>query len=158
MVENWSGVIVSTLCPRARSSATVVVSVRTTPLTCGAQASLTSAIFIRRSSGRNRGRSALATAGHPGRRGLHRLEPHLLGPVDDLHAAVKMLDQRGAALHPIAVVVIGDRSELADLGGVNMAAYHSIHAPLDSGVGDHFLIFGDELDGVLHALLEVRGE
>ncbi len=39
-----------------------------------------------------------------------------------------------------------------------MATHHPVHASLGGGVGDHFLIFGDELHGVLHALLEMRGK
>ena len=41
MVRNRSGPITSTTWPMARSSSTTVVSVRTTPFTCGAQASVT---------------------------------------------------------------------------------------------------------------------
>ncbi len=39
-VLNWSGLITSTVWPMAFSSATTRVRVRTTPLTCGSQASV----------------------------------------------------------------------------------------------------------------------
>src|SRR5207253_9632444 len=46
MVVNSCGVISSTVCPIAISSRRVDLSVRTTPLTCGSQASVTIRIFI----------------------------------------------------------------------------------------------------------------
>ncbi len=45
-VRNSSGVMVWTTWPMSCSSRVVDFSVRTTPLTCGSQASVTSAIFI----------------------------------------------------------------------------------------------------------------
>ena len=49
--RNRSGEITPTTCPCARNSAMVACSVRTTPLTCGSQASVTINIRMRRSRG-----------------------------------------------------------------------------------------------------------
>ncbi len=46
----------------------------------------------------------------------------LLGPVEDLHPPVEMLDQRGAAFDPVAVVPVFDAVEQAEFGGVDVAA------------------------------------
>src|SRR3546814_5953288 len=54
----------------------------------------------------------------------------LFRSVDDFHMAIAALDQRGAALHPIAVVVIGDIPELSDLGRMDVPADDSVDAPL----------------------------
>src|SRR6185369_388688 len=45
-----------------------------------------------------------------------------LGPLEDLQAAVRMFDERGAALHPVAVVDVGDAVDIAHLGLVDVAA------------------------------------
>ena len=94
----------------------------------------------------------------PFRRFSACLGPLALGPVEDLHAAVGMLDQGRAALHPVAVVVIGDLAQLADLGAVDMAADDAVGAALMGGVGDHLLEAGDELDGVLDPPLDMLAE
>ena len=50
-----------------------------------------------------------------------------------------MLDQRGAALHPVAVVVVGDFADLPDLGRMNVAANDAVGAALVGRMGDSFL-------------------
>src|ERR1700683_2106500 len=52
MVRKRSGVTVCTMWPAARTSPITISKVRTTPLTCGVQASLTSAILTRGPPGR----------------------------------------------------------------------------------------------------------
>ena len=50
----------------------------------------------------------------------------LARPVDDGDMALRVLGERGAALHPVAVVVIGDAAEIANLGSVDMAAHDAV--------------------------------
>src|SRR3989344_3934908 len=100
--------------PSARRRSVTAVSVRTTPLTCGAQASVMIAIFMLG--------CMLSSAVAPTGSGRHRFEilPHArlglgrlallhdLGPVQHFHPSVEMLDQSGAAFDPVAVVIIFD--------------------------------------------------
>lgn len=79
-------------------------------------------------------------------------------PVDDFHAAVRVLHQRGAAFHPVAIVVIGDVPEPADFSGVNVAAHHPVRPALASGVGHRLLEPADIFNRVLHLTLEVGGQ
>ena len=90
--------------PRARpprSSRRTACSVRTTPLTCGGQASVTI------SDAHQRG--CQARRGIRERRGQRVARRDLLRPVEDLHPPVEMLDQRGAAFDPVAVIIISRR-------------------------------------------------
>src|SRR6478736_5395660 len=100
------------------SSPVIAVSVRTTPLTCGSQASVTRA--MRTASGRRPERER----GPLGGAGLGLAAGDLLVPVEDLHPPVEVLDQRSAAFDPVAVVVIDDAFEIAHLGGVDVPADH----------------------------------
>ena len=59
-----------------------------------------------------------------------------------------MLDQSGAALHPIAVVIIFDALDIAELGGMDVAADNAVDAARACRLGDHFLEPADELDRV----------
>src|SRR3546814_13814792 len=111
----------SKTCPCASSSARTRLRVRTTPFTCGNQASLASRIFT--------------GSGSRARRLQHRQAPDL-GPGQDLQAAVHVLDPRRAAFHPIAVVDVEHAVDHAHLGGVDMAAADSVDA-LAPGPGPH---------------------
>src|ERR1700761_3702189 len=64
----------------------------------------------------------------------------LVGPVEQLHPAVMMLDQRGAALDPVAIVIIGHAGDVAHLGGVDMPAHHAIDAADAGGMRHDVLI------------------
>ena len=66
----------------------------------------------------------------------------LVGPVEDFHPAVEMLDQRGAAFDPVAVVVICDAVDLAHFGGVDMPADHAVDAARAGRLRDDFLEAG----------------
>src|SRR3546814_2969782 len=130
MVRNCSGQMTSKTCPCASSSARTRLRVRTTPFTCGNQASLASRIFT--------------GSGSRARRLQHRQAPDL-GTGQDLQAAVHVLDQRRAAFHPIAVVDVEHAVDHAHLGGVDMAADDSVDA-LAPGLGHHRLLeLADEL-------------
>ena len=50
-----------------------------------------------------------------------------------------MLDQGGAALHPVAVVAVEDAVDLADLGLVDVAADDAVDAAPAGLVGDRVL-------------------
>src|SRR5258708_7279792 len=50
-----------------------------------------------------------------------------LYPVHDLDAAVEVLGQRGAALHPVAAVVVCHAVHLAYVGLMGVAADHAVH-------------------------------
>ena len=84
--------------PAARSSCDTVSMVRTTPLICGRQASVTMAM-------RNRVYSAASCAGV--RRGSTDWRRACSSAqCDDSQPAVEILDQRRAALDPVAVVAV----------------------------------------------------
>src|SRR5579883_1312869 len=128
---------------------TMVSMVRTTPLICGLQASETMAIrksFSLRSYP-HRGVIAQHAAG-----ALARV---LVGPAQDAQAAVEILDQRGAALDPVAVVAVEDAVDGADLGMVDMAAHHAVDAAAARFARHRALIVADELHGVLDLVFEV---
>src|SRR5689334_21097306 len=112
MTETWW--------PSRSSSAFVRCSVRTTPLTCGAQASVTRA--------KCKGVAPLARHSEVQLAGHEHGELPPCGPFDDLQPAVAMLDQRGAALHPVAVIAIEDAVDLLDLGLVDVAADDAVQA------------------------------
>jgi hypothetical protein len=49
-------------------------------------------------------------------------------PVNDLEASVGVLDQRGEAFHPVAVVAVQHTVDHAHFGVVDVAAHHALHA------------------------------
>ena len=49
-------------------------------------------------------------------------------PIDDLQLAVGMLDERGQALDPVAVVGVEHAVDVAHLGVVDVAADHAVDA------------------------------
>ena len=53
----------------------------------------------------------------------HRLR---LGPAQQAQPAAEVLDQRRAALDPVAVVAVGDAVDLGDLRAVDVAADHAV--------------------------------
>src|SRR5580700_24231 len=78
------------------------------------------------------------------------LEAAPLGPIDDLEAAVEMLDQGGAAFHPVAVVAVKHPVELADLRVMNMAADDAVELAAAGLLGQRVGKGPDVLHGVLH--------
>ena len=78
----------------------------------------------------------------------------LVRPVDQLEAAVEMLDKRGAALHPVPIVAVQDTTDLADFRVMNVAADHPVQAATAGLVSDGIGEGADELHGVLDAVLE----
>jgi hypothetical protein len=57
------------------------------------------------------------------------------GPVDDRDLAGEILGEARAALDPVAVVVIGDAADLADLGAVDVAADDAVEPAMQRLVG-----------------------
>src|SRR5579872_1238771 len=117
----------------------VRMSVRTTPLTCGSQASETMTIRINRSIDSD---------------AQHR-EAAQVRPLQDLELAVAMFDQRRAALHPVAVVAVENRADLSDFGLVDMAADHAVDPAPAGLLGQRLLEIVDVSHGVLDLPLQV---
>src|SRR5271170_1764794 len=135
MVRKRSGPITSTTCPIARSSSATVASVRTTPLTCGNHASVTIRMRCDGAGGSiaSHPRSSMGdrVSGSLRQPGLARGEERELverRPIDQLQPAVVMLDQRGAALHPVTVVDVKHAGHLAHFGVMDVAANHAVEA------------------------------
>src|SRR5580704_12675548 len=110
----------------ARSSPATVVSVRTTPLTCGCHASEMIRMRCEGASGSIRGRFGKGIGSgslfDPGLARFEKRQPIQRGPIDQFHAAVMMLNQGGAAFNPIAVVHVHHTVDLAHFSVVNVAA------------------------------------
>ena len=56
--------------------------------------------------------------------------------LNHLERPVEMLDERGAALDPVAVVAIENAAEIADLGVMDVAADDAVDAAAPRLVGD----------------------
>src|SRR5947207_12168484 len=135
-VRRPSGEKSFTTWPRLTNSPETAASVRTTPLTCGNQASVTMAIRTRK---------------------LQEAVTHFW-PFDDLEAAVKMLDEGGAAFDPIAVIEIVDVVDHAVVRGMDMAADDALGAALAGFAHHGVLEMRDELDRLLDLEFEIGRE
>ncbi len=120
---------------------------RTTPLTCGCQASVATRIRIRprpwRPPRRGRARAGAAPPGLPAQG----------QPAHDLEPAVVVLGHEGAGFHEIARVDVGDAVDVPHGGVVDVAADHPVHGVLHGILRHHLLEVADEVDGVLHLQL-----
>src|SRR5271165_1752950 len=104
----------STTWPIAVNSRTTVARVRTTPLTCGFQASVTMRMRWEGAGGsmsvtpaRSVVRESVSgSCGNSAHARLEEREPVERYPVDQLESPIVMFDQRGAAFHPVAAVQI----------------------------------------------------
>lgn len=66
-----------------------------------------------------------------------------------------MLDQRGAAFDPVAIIAVDDAIDCTDVGGMDVAADNAIGAPA-LGLGDNGnLIVADVFDRVLDLVFDV---
>src|SRR4051794_18374221 len=135
MVRNRSGPITSTSWPIASSSPVTVVIVRTTPLTCGFQASVTTmmrdgpASASPRSAGANAGSAEVSgSLRHPRLRRRVERQTVQRRPVDQFQTPVLMFNQRGAAFHPVTAVQVLDRIHLTHFGVVNVPADDPVEA------------------------------
>src|SRR5882724_10689181 len=137
-VLNPSGESTCTSCPHRSSHATVFLSVTTTPLICGAQASVTR---------RMRNFRSFEGDGIAAQR-LDRL------PVDDLQLPGVELHERREALHPVAVVAIEDAADVADLRLVDVAADDAVEGAPARLVRQGVLEIADVAHRVLDAMLE----
>ncbi len=72
--------------------------------------------------------------------------------MENFHGTVVMLNERGATLHPIAVIIIGDAFDVAHLGRVDMPGDHAVDSARTGFVRDDLFELRDELDGVLDLL------
>src|SRR5690242_828935 len=123
MVRNWSGPMNPTSWPSFSSSWPVVDSVRTTPLICGCQASVMKRILTVLSLLPSCV-SACALRSRSGGRPRFGFSFARDQPGDDFESAALMLDQRGAALDPVAVIAVGDAVDVAHDRVVNVTADH----------------------------------
>jgi hypothetical protein len=78
------------------------------------------------------------------------------GAVHDAQPAVEVLDQRGAAFDPVAVVAVEDAVDRADLGVVDVPAHHAVDAASSRLARHRVFVVVDELHRVLDPVLEVR--
>ena len=98
--------------------------------------------------------AAMRTGGRQPRQ--HGIAPRdLLGPVHDAQATIEVLDQRGAAFDPVAVIAVEDAIDVADLGVVDVAADHAVDAAPARFARHRVLVAVDELDRVLDLVLQV---
>src|SRR6266536_1819104 len=149
----------------ARNSCTTVGSVRTTPFTCGSQASVTIRIMCEGAGGSISSQpinsSRMRASGSCAlRRSVQREKGQTIGrrPVDQLKPSVVMLDQRGAALHPVAIVEVQDALHLAYLCVVDVAAYDAVEAATAGLAGKRRFVSVDRLDRLLHLAFQPRGQ
>ncbi len=80
------------------------------------------------------------------------------GPMHDRQSAVEILDQGGAAFHPVAVVAVEDAVDVADLGLVDVPAHHAIGAAAPGLRRHRVLELAHIADRVLDLVLEEGGE
>ena len=73
-------------------------------------------------------------ADRDGDRNAGHLLAHLR-PIDQAQMAVEILDQRGAAFDPVAVIAVENTVDLADLGAMDVSAHHGVDVALGSGLG-----------------------
>ena len=117
--------------PSRAAAAAVCSSERTTPLTCGRQASVATRIFASRPA------CADGHAMRPPQRRQQVAAP--LAPADDLEAAVVVLDDGGAAFHPVAGVEVARRRDRDQRGVVDVAADHAVDAVAPRLARQHLL-------------------
>ena len=77
----------------------------------------------------------------------------LIRPGDDLEMAVVVLDQRRAALDPVAAIHVADAALVADHRVVDVAADHAVGVVAPRLGGERLLERADIVDGVLDLLL-----
>jgi hypothetical protein len=69
-----------------------------------------------------------------------------------------MLDQRRQAFDPVAVIGVEDAADVAQLGMVDVAADHAVHAALARLAGHRFLEIAHVADRALDLQLQVFGQ
>ena len=72
--------------------------------------------------------------------------------------AIMIFDQGGAALYPVAIIIIDDTIHIADFGAVNMSANDAVNTPVRSFSCDNSFIFGDKLNRVFDLLFQMGRE
>src|SRR5882762_1442701 len=77
---------------------------------------------------------------------------------DELDRAVHLLDQRGAALHPIAAVVISHTGQLMNGATMNVSAQNRVDVELPGVTQNRFFEFADKVDRVFNSLFRVGAE
>src|SRR5213593_848234 len=119
----------------------VLRNVITTPLTCGAHASVASRIRNRCLLSRRRGNGGGAASGD-------------LLPMQDRELTVLAFHERGEALDPVPVIAIENAANRSDLGLVDVPAHHAIDAAATRFLRQRDLEIGDVAHRILHLVLE----
>src|SRR5262245_12305654 len=78
-----------------------------------------------------------------------------MSPAHELHAPVVMLDNRGAAIHPVAAVYIGHAIDALDRRRMYVAADDPVEAKLPGIVHDRIFEIADEAHRAQHVALGV---
>src|ERR1043166_3313720 len=153
----------------AERSRPSISRVRTTPLTCGAQASVT--IRIRwwaarvGAAGAEPGSAVIEPSlGGSGRRDQRLGLENGTGafakgrPAENLQVSAGIFDKGGAAFNPVAVVEIEDAADPLDRSVMNMAAHDAVEAACARLMGHGILEAADILDRILHLRFEIGRE
>lgn len=77
-------------------------------------------------------------------------------PVQDLEAAIEVLDHRRTTLHPVAIVAIDDPLAIADLSRVNVTTNDAIEAAASRFANYCFFVIADVLDGIFDLVFQIR--
>src|SRR5262249_25938975 len=77
---------------------------------------------------------------------------------DELEAAIMVLDERGAALHPVAAIVVIELADLADRSRMDVATQDGVNRKLLCVTNDRLLEFTYEVHRVLDSFFRVRAK
>jgi hypothetical protein len=80
----------------------------------------------------------------------------VVGPVDDFHPAIGILNQGRAAFDPITVIAVQNAINFPHFCMVDVTADHAIDTALFGLMGNGFFKFADEFDGVFDLLFQKR--
>src|SRR5665213_1614263 len=156
----------------ASRSAPRISNVRTTPFTCGAQASVTIRTRSWRSICGKAGGAAKAPSGVTSTSGGKGACEFVLcigdeawrslgcgrGPVENLQISGGIFREGGAAFNPVAVVEVETSIDPPDRRVMNMTAHDTAEPACSRFLNHGILETADIFDRILHLLLQVRGQ
>ena len=79
-----------------------------------------------------------------------------LSPVQQLQRAVKVIQQRGTAFNPVAVVAVQHAVDVAHPGAVDVSAHHALVATASRVVCHCYVKVGHKAQSTSDFLLQVR--
>ena len=77
---------------------------------------------------------------------------------DQVKFAFKVLDQRGAILHPVAAVHVSEAVHVANFRLVNVPANYAVHPVLARILDQRVLVIAHVFHGALGGIFHVAGE